>query len=349
MKKALYILIPLILVAVVALRLKANKETSQQRVYHYDKEQPIPVQVDTLVLQKTAAAYAFTGTFEPNRETKLSAEVQGKVDAILVETGTRVRKGQPLVQLDNALLRYQLQAVNVQIEGLEADVKRYTVLVDADAVQGVQLEKAILGMKSAKVQRSTLQEQIRKSTITAPFDGIITAKLTEVGAFAAPGVPLLQLTDISQLKFTVTVPESELALFQNGQTYQLQATAYPDVALSGKPTMMGSKGNVANSFPVELTVQNTPDLKIKSGMFGEVKLQATQPVNGIVIPASAIVGSSVQPQVYLIRNNKATLQEIRISERIGNKAVVSSGLQEGDLVVTGGFINLYAGANVRVQ
>ena len=93
--------------------------------------------------------------------------------------------------MDNSLLKLQLQTVEVQIEGLQDDVNRYTILTEADAVQGVQLEKAKLGLKSAKVQKATLQEQINKTTIKAPFSGVVTAKLSEIGAFAAPGVPLL--------------------------------------------------------------------------------------------------------------------------------------------------------------
>ena len=120
-----------------------------------------------------------------------------------------VNKGQTLIQLDNSLLKLQLQTIEVQIEGLEADVNRYTILAKADAIQGVQLEKAELGLKSAKVQKATLLEQISKTTIRAPFSGVVTAKLSEEGAFAAPGVPLLQITDITTLKFTVNVPEKD--------------------------------------------------------------------------------------------------------------------------------------------
>ncbi len=123
------------------------------------------------------AEYSYSGTFEPNKETKISAELQGKINAILVDAGSVVSKGQPLIQLDNSLLKLQLQTIEVQIEGLEADVNRYTILAKADAIQGVQLEKAELGLKSAKVQKATLLEQINKTTIKAPFSGVVTAKL----------------------------------------------------------------------------------------------------------------------------------------------------------------------------
>ena len=349
MKKVLYIIIPLAIIAIVVIKLKSNKEIVKDKVYQYDKEQAINVQVDTIKSELIGAEFAYSGTFEPNKETKLSAEIQGKINDVLVDIGTVVTKGQSLIQLDNSLLKLQLQSAEVQVEGLEVDVKRFTVLANADAVQGVQLEKAELGLKSAKVQRATLLEQINKTTIKAPFNGVVTAKLTEEGAFAAPGVPLLQITDISVLKFTVNVSENDLSSFQLNQTFSINADAYSDVLLSGKATMIGSKANMGSSFPVQFIVNNTSDLKIKSGMFGKVNLKSENQKTGIIIPASAIVGSSSQPQVYKVKNGKAVLNSISIAQKIKNKTVVAKGLEEGDVIVTNGFINLFDNANVTVK
>lgn len=349
MKKVLYIMIPLALIAIVVIKLKSNKEIVKDKVYQYDKEQAIHVQVDTIKSELIGAEFAYSGTFEPNKETKLSAEIQGKINDVLVDVGTFVTKGQSLIQLDNSLLKLQLQSAEVQVEGLEADVKRFTVLANADAVQGVQLEKAELGLKSAKVQRATLLEQINKTTIKAPFNGVVTAKLTEEGAFAAPGVPLLQITDISVLKFTVNVSENDLSSFQLNQTFSINADAYSDVLLSGKATMIGSKANMGSSFPVQFIVSNTSDFKIKSGMFGKVNLKSDNQKSGIIIPSSAIIGSSSQPQVYKVKNGKAVLHNITIAQKIKNKTVVSKGLEEGDVIVTNGFINLFDDANVTVK
>lgn len=349
MKKILYIIIPLALIAIVVIKLKSNKEIVKEKIYQYDKEQAIHVQVDTIKSELFGAEFAYSGLFEPNKETKLSAELQGKVNAILVDVGTFVTKGQSLIQLDNSLLNLQLQSAEVQVEGLEADVKRFTVLANADAVQGVQLEKAELGLKSAKVQRATLLEQINKTTIKAPFNGVVTAKLTEEGAFAAPGVPLLQITDISVLKFTVNVSENELSLFQLNQIFSINADAYPDLLLSGNTTMIGSKANMGSSFSIQFIVHNTSDFKIKSGMFGKVNLKSENQKVEIIIPASAIVGTASQPQVYKVINGQAVLHNITIAQKIKNKTVVSKGLEEGNVIVTNGFINLFDNANVSIK
>lgn len=353
-KKAIYIIIPLVIIAIVANKLINNKEITQSKVYQFDKEQAIHVQADTLHMENVDAGYFYPGTFEPNKETKISAEIQGKINAVLVDVGSYVSKGQSIVLLDNAILKLQLQAIDVQIEGLIADVNRYAILTKADAIQGVQLEKAELGLKSAKVQHAILNEQIKKTTIRAPFNGVVTAKLSEEGAFAALGVPLLQITDIAPLKFTVNVPENELKHFKLNQSYSISADAYVDIPLIGKTTLIGSKANMGSSFPIQFTVNNTSDLKLKSGMFGKVStlaigMKTGNQKKGIIIPTSAIVGTANQPQVYLIKDGKSVLQNITILKKIQNKAVVSNGLNEGDVIVTNGFINLFEGANISIN
>lgn len=345
-KKITYIFVAIALIAIIILQLKNNKRIAQDRVYHFDKDQPIHVQAMTLSRDGLEHQISYAGTFEPQKETRISADIQGLVTDVLVDNGSRVSAGQALIQLDNALLKLQLETVKLQIEGLESDVKRYQILAAADAIQGVQLEKAELGLKSALVQKATLEEQIRKTTIRAPFSGIITAKLTEEGAFAAPGVPLLQLTDISTLKFTISITDAELSHFIPGQKFSVLADAFPDKVLTGMVTLSASKANIGNSFPVELSVENTPDQMIRSGMFGKV-LRLNNPDDQLItIPASSVVGTNIKPQVYKIIGNKAMLNDITISNRFGDKILVSRGLTAGDVIITGGFVNLFDGANV---
>jgi RND family efflux transporter MFP subunit len=345
-KKIIAIIAGLTLIAVVVLKLKSNKEIVTERVYQYNEEEPIPVRTTIVKLQDIESELSYTGTFEPNKETKISAETQGKINHISVDVGDYVRKGQALIQLDNSLLDLQVQSVNVQIEGLEADVTRYTILAQSDAIQGVQLEKVALALKSAKIQKSTLLEQINKTTIRAPFSGIVTAKLTEIGAFAAPGMPLLQITDIDQLKFTINISENELNQFQLGEKFNVLADIFPDQPLSGKTILIGSKANMGGSYPVQFALKNLEGLKIKSGMFGTVYFENRANVKGYLIPSSSVLGSSGQPQVYLVKNGKAILQDITILNKIQDKSIVTSGIAEDDVLIVTGLINLFDGANV---
>ncbi len=348
MKKILYILIPLAIVIAIVAKLAMNKQVAAEKVYNYDPEQGVQVIAQKVSVASVQPEYSFTGTFEPNRETKLSAEVQGKVNRILVENGSLVRKGQVLIQQDDALFQLQLKSAQVQVGGLEADLKRYRILVENDAIQGIQLEKTELALESAQVQISTMKEQISKASIRAPFDGVVTAKLTEEGDFAAPGKPLIQLTDISKLKLTIQVPEQDLKLFEQGKEYKIQIPGLSQEA-DGKVNMVGSRGNAGNSFPVEIIISNTAKQEIKAGMFGELMLKTEAGQSGILIPAGAILGSDLSPQVYLIKDGKAVLQNIQIDRRLQDQVLVRSGLSEGDVLIIGGLINVFEGANVTAN
>jgi RND family efflux transporter MFP subunit len=370
-------------IGLVVFKLKSNKEKTQSKVYQYKKEQAIHVETEIITLQNTGSDISFSGTFEPNRESKLSAEQQGKINAFYVDLGSIVSKGQRLVQLDNALLQQQLNNIDVQlqnaktefdvqlkaneiqIEGLKQDVNRYTILADADAIQGVQLEKAVMqlssaenqrksilnksGIKTAEAQRKSLIEQIKKTSIVAPFDGVITAKLSEIGSFAAPGVPLLQLSEIGTLRFTINVPEKDLPHFNLGKSFTINADVLPDVRLSGKISMIGSKANLGSSFPVQFLVNNVSNYIVKAGMFGTVNISTDNGEVGIAIPASVVVGTSNKPQVYVVKNGKATAINITISKRTQNKVIVAEGLKEGDTVVISGLINVFEGANIKTK
>ncbi|MDP1843787.1 MAG: efflux RND transporter periplasmic adaptor subunit [Sediminibacterium sp.] len=349
LKKILLVSVPLLLIILVVVKLKSNKEVVKKKVYQLDKSIPINVEVITITKEMINQKSTFSGTFEPFKETKISAEVPGKINQILVDNGSVVQQGQVIVLLDNALLKLQLKSVQVQIEGLEADVKRFTILSKADAIQGIQLEKAILGLRSAQIQKSLIEEQINKSVIKAPFAGIITAKLTEVGAYAAPGIPLLQITDIYNLKFTLNIPESDIKEFIVGKNVDVSVDVFPELNMKSKVLSVGSKANSGNSFPIQILVKNSSNLKIKSGMFGKVVASNVSTNAGILIPNTTIIGDASNPQVYLIKNGKAVLHSITISTKIENQSVVVKGLENGDVIVKSGFINLYDGAVVAVK
>lgn len=348
-KKYIGIIAAVGITALVIFKLTSNKKTTESKVYNYDKTAPIEVEAITIKTQKARADYTFSGTFEANREVKINADIQGKVNEVLVDLGSEVKKGQALIQLDKSLLELKLQEVNVQIEGLENDVKRFKILADADAIQGVKLEKAELGLKTAKIKRNTLLEQISKTTIKAPFDGVITMKITEAGAFAAPGVPLVQLTEIQQLRFTIFIAENDLNTFKTDSVYTIVPDAQNQLKLEGKVIAIGSKANPAGGFPVQFLVQNTKELSIKAGMFGKVSLTPSNEEEGIYIPAAILQGGEETPSVYLIKNNQVVLTSIVIKKRVQDQVLIERGVSVGDKVVSSGFVNLFDGAIVEIK
>lgn len=338
-----------LLAAATVYQLRRNKEAAADRVFQLDTERPVGVTTTVVGLVDTLPGVVHTGVFTANRVSKLSADYQGKINEVMCDVGSMVQKGQSLIQLDNELLLLQLKNAEIQIEGLEADVERYRVLAVADAIQGIQLEKTELALRTAKVQEQIVAEQIRKTTIKAPFSGVVTARYADAGAFAGPGTPLLQLTDLSVLRFVVNVAEDQLDHFKPGAPYRVSVDAFPEVLLQGEVRMIGSVADQGKRFPVEILVRNTPDLKLRDGMYGKVTSVPTGNTKGLLISSSSIVGTSLDPMVYVVRSGKAKLQPVRIAARSDDGLLISEGLSEGDTIVSGGFINLFDGASIIVK
>ncbi|MCC7158834.1 MAG: efflux RND transporter periplasmic adaptor subunit [Ignavibacteria bacterium] len=349
MKKILYIMVLIVIIALVIFKLSSNKNTVEEKVYRYGKQEEILITADTAAYRQLTGEITYTGTFEPYREGKVMAEAPGKIVYLNVELGDYLNAGTVVAQIDNELLKLQLDAVNVQIEGFEKDVNRYTILVEADAVQGIQLEKTILALKGAEVQRQILQEQIYKTTIRAPFSGVVTQKFTELGTVLAPSVPIIQITDISTLNLTISVPESDIVYFYVKQQLDVSSDISPDKTLPGKVIMIGSRGDAAHNFPVQIQVTNTRNLLLKASMFGSVKILVGDNQSNITVPKNAIFGSSIKPQIYVIENGKTILKDVAVGFQNENYTTISHGIKDGEIIVTSGFINLQNGSPVKTQ
>ena len=347
MKKITGILILLALVAIVVIQLASNKSVSENRIYQYDKDQEILIDSKTIDGHAGKMSKEYTGTFKAAEEVKISAEMPGKIVHIYAHEGSNVKKGQTLIKLDDELFQLELRGINEKIADLEKDVNRYKVLTESDAIQGVQLEKTQLALSGAKIQRQAITEKISKTTLKAPFSGVITMKMTEVGSFAGPGMPLMELGNISELEFTINVTEEDMQFFNPNDIHTLTADSYPNLELEGKVIMIGSKGNMGNNFPIQFALKNTTGNKIKSNMFGKIVVSIDSNAASFLIPASAIVGSSIEPQVYILKDGKVKLKSIKTGQRYGNQMEVVNGLSNGDKIAVSGFINLFDGANVK--
>lgn len=347
MKRIIGILVLVGIIVIIVVQLKSNKKIAENRVYTYDKETEIPVFAEVIGDSKSNKEKKYSGSFEAANELKISAETQGRITNIYVKEGQKVTKGQKLIKIDDALLQLKLKGVNTKISGLEKDLKRYKALTDDDVIQAVKLEKTELALEGSQTERSTILEQIRKTTIKAPFTGVITMQFCEIGGFAAPAMPLLEITNINQLKFTINVSENDIQFFKKDVKFKVVSDAFPNDKIDVSWLRTSSKGNFGNSFKVEFLVKNTSN-KIKSKMFGNLYLSNQSNNDMIAISSKAIIGSEINPEVYLIKDGKAVRTSISISQRTQDQIIIKSGISKGDVIITGGFINIFDNANVTI-
>lgn len=341
-------LVAVVLVGLTVMKLLSNKEAVKKKIYIHDVEAAILVKDVAPSTHTFESAYSFLGTFEPFKQNTISSDAQGKLIKLNVEEGTRVSQGQLLAKVDDEMLRLQLENAEVSIEGQKNDDARYTNLAKDNAVPGVQVEKTKLGLRAAEIQKKQIEKQLRSTNITAPFSGVITKKMVDLGSFIGAGTPIVEITDISSLKLTVSVPERDILKFKLGQMVAVKADIYGDRAFNGKVSNISVQADKSHNFKVQITIPNAKQ-ELMAGMYGSVSLINSQSITAMAIPRKALVGSSKNPQVYVIRDGKAVLTSFNAGTSDGEFIEVISGLSKTDRIVVKGQVNLQNNSNVKTK
>jgi RND family efflux transporter MFP subunit len=340
------IAIGIVLLALTITRLMANKKSVEEKIYIPDVNASVLVEVEKPRWFTFQDQFSYLGTFEPYRQNLIGSEANGKVISINVEEGDQVSQGSILAKLDDEMIRLQIEALEVNLEGQEKDDDRYTTLSNQNAAPAVQAEKTKLGIKASKIQLKQLQKQLASTTIKAPFSGVITKKLTDLGSVIGAGSPVVEITDISQLKLTVSIPERDIQKFKVNQNIEI-STDQLNETMEGKITNISVQADKSHNFKVQITVKNA-GLKLRAGMYGSATLRSSQKITSLSIPRRALVGSLKNPQVYVIRQGKAQLVSFSTGLSEGDVLEVRSGLNANDQVVVRGQINLKNNKNVKI-
>jgi hypothetical protein len=163
-----------------------------------------------------------------------------------------------------------------------------------------------------------------------------------------PGTPIIELTDISSLKLTISVPERDVMKFKKGQKVIANADIYGQEAFNGNVSMIAVQADGSHNFKIQTTIQNTAANKIMAGMYGSVSLENSTSITTLAVSRKALVGSSKNPQVYVVRDGKAVLTSFTAGTSDGEYLEVVSGLSKGDVVVVKGQVNLENNTNVKL-
>ena len=338
--------IGIILIALVVLKLISNKKTVEEKVYIPDVDAPVLVEVSNPTMHTFEDEFSYLGTFEPFRQNIIGSEGSGRVVAMNVAEGDQVAQGSIIAKLDDEMLQLQLENLEVGIEGQEKDDDRFTTLSNQNAAPAVQAEKTKLGIKAAKIQKKQLEKQLRATSIKAPFSGVISKKLIDLGSVIGAGSPVVEITDISKLKLTVNIPERDIHKFKINQGLSISCDQLTQDVV-GKISTIAVQADKAHNFKVQIIVSNTRK-EIRAGMYGSAIINSDEKITNLSIPRTAVVGSLKNPQVYVVRNGRVKLVSFTTGLSEGEFIEVRSGLQASDKVVVRGQINLSDNKKVKI-
>jgi RND family efflux transporter MFP subunit len=328
---------------------------------------PSAFNVRTTAVQPLASASretgaAFLGVIRGDTETNLSFKVNGQLvrngpagDTEDWKEGMSVAAGADLAQLETANFVSALSSARARAELARATFARNSELYAAANLSKNDFEASRAQMETAESDLAQAGQNLRDTTLRAPYAGIVLSRTAKTGEFATAGRAVLRVGDFRRVSIEVGAPDTLLAEVAVGQNYAVRASAFEGEEFRGVITEIGTAA-AENSrlFRVVLKVDNT-DGRLKSGMTAMVRLGGKAPstADGVLVPLSALVAttrSGAGSAVFVVgTDQRAHERVIKTADIVASAIVVTDGLLAGDRVITLGAGQLFDGAPVKAQ
>jgi len=253
-----------------------------------------------------------------------------------------------LIQIDDELRHAGFVTAEVNYDKAKKDFERFDALTKEHAVTDQQFEGARLAYKSAEAQYITAKRQYQDTKVTSPIDGIVTARLVDLGTWVAANSIVANVVDLSVLKVKINVTESDAFRLHAGDKVDLTTDVYPGVIYSAKIKSVSAKADDAHTYPAEVELANSKEHPLKAGMFALVTFRTTMSDSVTIIPRMALVGSAKSPHIYVVENGAARLRSIVVGREIGTNLEILSGVVPGEQVIVNGQGNLKDSTPVTV-
>lgn len=282
-------------------------------------------------------------TLQPNQSTTLHARVAGHVKSISVDVGDRVKAGHTIAVLEVPEIEADIISARTAKEVAATTFSRLSLA--SEKAPGLVLPQALEEAEGRlKMADATLKRQevlLGYATMTAPFDGVITARHADLGAFIPAGGTgdagaTVTITDVSTLRAQVPVPESE-ARFMKAGTLARIITNPADKPWEGKISRSAQSINSRSAtMEVQVDVPNAEGKWIE-GAYVKVQLAAETHSDALLAPANAVLIEKVSSSVFLLRDGKAVKTPVTIGFNDGQNIEILTGLKGGEplIVLTG--------------
>ncbi|MFA5419638.1 MAG: efflux RND transporter periplasmic adaptor subunit [Bacteroidales bacterium] len=347
-KSLIIVAIVVTLFGAIAWTLASNKKEIDSRKEVNITEERIAVTVASAQLREICNQLELVGLAEPDKEVVVASESAGKIVQISFKLGDFVNKGAVLANVDDTYKRLAFENAQLNYNKYKEDYERYQVLRKGDAVSEEQLRNMKIGFENASIQLENTKKQLDDTKIVAPFSGVITSKNTELGAYVNAGTPIAGMADIAQLKIMLAVSESNVYQLHKGQEVSVSTNVYPGVTYIGTISSISPQGSSAHTFPVEIVIANSSKNPLKAGTYVNARVDMGKSGKTLMIPRDAILSSIKDPSVYVVKGEKVELVKINTGLEYNSYLEVTSGINEGDQVVTNGQINLTEGAKISI-
>ena len=347
-KNILTIVIALLVIAGVFYILTRNKAKNEAETAVVSQTNNyINVQIDTAKISRLSTQHTSNGIFVPFQELQVAATQSGRVAEIYVDEGDQVKKGQTLALIKADELSVQLENAKAAYQTAKSNYNRYQTAFKTGGVTQQQADQASLDLENAKAQLKRARINYGDASIQASIMGVINKRSVEPGTVVNPGTSLFELMNVSKLKLRTNVNENRVANVAIGDTIKVTADALPGKVFKGIIKFIAAKADNSLNFPIEVEVENTNNTTLRAGMYGTINFDSDEKEK-LSIPREAFIGSIDNQEVFMMKpDSTVVLKKIVPGSVTENKVEVVSGLEQGDLVVISGQINLNNGSKVN--
>ncbi|MCF2947581.1 efflux RND transporter periplasmic adaptor subunit [Paraglaciecola aquimarina] len=321
----------------VASGMSQAKDTKAPKSSQTKSAPLVKVTVQNVKADQVTREITLYGRTEPDRVATIRAEVKGLVTAIHAQEGQRVSKGQKLISLEKNDYVSRLASAKATLKQREVELKGAESLGQQGYQSQTALAQAKAYLEAAKADVVAMQLAIKRSEITAPFDGIVNKRYVEEGDLLKDGDTIAMLVDLDPLVITANVTESNVKYLQNGQ--QASGRLVSGDVLSGNIRYISSVSEVGtNTFMIEVAVPN-PDFKKAAGMSTELSLPLEQAWAVRITPSVMALDEQGNLGVKTVVNEHVKFTPIDIVKS-DSQGVWLSGLgKEADVITLGhGFV-----------
>jgi RND family efflux transporter MFP subunit len=346
-----------------------SRNSAEAALVKVTDDEALPtVSVITAAAGPADEALVLPGTVQAEYETPIYARTSGYVKHWYTDIGTRVKAGTLLAEIDSPEVDQQLRQARADLATANANnliaqqtAKRVHALLPTQSVSAEQDDQAtsdaaakaaLVAAAEANVERLT--QLVGFERVVAPYDGVVTARETDVGnlinAGSGSGPELFRVADTSKLRIYVQVPQSYAALVKPGVTAVLQFPEYPGRTFPANFTHSADAINPsARTLLVELEADNASG-ELFPGGYTDVHFKVPVAQRGVNIPANTLLFRAEGVRVAsLASNGLVTLHTVTLGRDFGPTVEVTTGLAPGEKIILNPPASLADGERVRVQ
>ena len=316
------------------------------------KEPGILVEVQEIKTQTFEHYFIINGGIEALEQASVSPEQGGQIKQILVKEGDRVSAGATLAKLNTSVIQRNIEELDNQITLAQTVYDRQARLWEQNIGSEIQLLQAKNNLDALVKKKQTATAQMAMSTVRAPLSGIVDVLHQKEGELAAPGMPILTLVNMNEMKVKADVSENYVQSVKPNAEVDVD---FPSFGMSTTATIR-SVSNIINplnrTFSIEVRIPNT-DGSLKPNGIATIKIKDFTADSALVVPAISISKDAKGDFLFVINKeegkSKAVKTYVQTGRTSNGQTMVIDGLKAGDQVVVEGYNEVANGDLVRIQ